>query len=67
LGDDDAGLLVPPENPAAFATAINRLLDDPALAARLGTAAWQRAAAKFDLGKMVEKYLELFESVIAKA
>jgi glycosyltransferase involved in cell wall biosynthesis len=67
LGDDPAGLLVPPENAAAFAAAIDRLLDDPALAAQLGAAAWQRAQAEFDLGKMVEKYLDLFESVRAKA
>ena len=56
LGDEAAGLLVPPENAAALAAAILRLLDDPALAARLGTAAWQRAEAEFDLGKMVEGY-----------
>ena len=67
LGDDAAGLLVPPQNTAALAAAISRLLDDPALAARLGTAGWERAKAEFDLGKMVEGYLELFESVRAKA
>ena len=61
LGDDAAGLLVPAENPAALAAAITRLLDDPALAARLGAAGWQRAEAEFDLGKMVEAYRELFE------
>ena len=60
LGDDAAGLLVPPENAAALAAAILRLLDDPALAARLGAAGWQRAQAEFDLAKMVEKYMELF-------
>ena len=31
------GLLVPPANPAALAAAIERLLDDPALASRLGS------------------------------
>jgi glycosyltransferase involved in cell wall biosynthesis len=66
LGDGAAGLLVPPENAVALATAILRLLDDPDLAARLGAAAWQRAEAEFDLGKMVKGYLELFERVRAK-
>ena len=67
LGDDAAGLLVPPENAAALAAAILRLLDDPALAARLGAAGWQRAEAEFDLGKMVEGYCELFDCVGAKS
>ncbi|MGO9110123.1 MAG: glycosyltransferase family 4 protein [Thermoguttaceae bacterium] len=67
LGDDAAGLVVPPENAAALATAILRLLDDPVLASRLGAAAWQRAETEFDLTKMVEKYLELFESICAQA
>lgn len=65
LGDDAAGLLVPPENAAALAAAILRLLDDRALATRLGAAAWQRAEADFDLGKMVEGYKELFERVLS--
>ncbi len=67
LGDAAAGLLVPPAmgtccpDAAALAAAILQLLDDAALAARLGTAAWQRAQTEFDLGKMVEGYLELFD------
>ena len=65
LGDAAAGLLVPPENPAAFAAAISRLLDDSALATKLGAAAWQRAKTDFDLDKMVENYLQLFESMRA--
>ena len=67
LGDDAVGLLVPPENTTAFAAAIGRLLDDPALAARLGTVAWQRAQAEFDLDKMVASYLGLFERLCARA
>ena len=63
LGDEAAGLLVPPENTAAMAAAMLRLLDDPALAARLGAAGWQRAEAEFDLGKMVEGFMELFETL----
>lgn len=38
------GLLVPPSDPHALATAIARLLDDPALAARLGRGGMERAS-----------------------
>jgi len=61
LGDDAAGLLVPPENTAALAAAINRLLDDRVLAEQLGTAGRQRVEAEFDLSKMVAGYLGLLE------
>ena len=63
LGDEAAGLLVPPEDAKAMAAAILRLLDDFALAARLAAAAQQRAKTDFDLGKMVKGYLELLDRV----
>jgi glycosyltransferase involved in cell wall biosynthesis len=66
LDDDAAGLLVPPEDAAALAAAMIRLLDEPALAARLGTAAWQRAQAEFGLEKMVEGFMQLFERLREK-
>ena len=67
LGDDAAGLLVPPENAEALAAAVIRLLDDSKLAARLAAAAQQRAKTDFDFEKMVEGYRELLERVRARA
>jgi glycosyltransferase involved in cell wall biosynthesis len=45
IGDDEAGLLVPPGDVDAAAKAITRLVDDPELRARLGATGAERAAA----------------------
>jgi phosphatidylinositol alpha-1,6-mannosyltransferase len=42
--DGETGLLAIPDDPVAFASAALRLLEDPALADRLGLAAQERAA-----------------------
>ncbi len=44
LTGSDGALLVPPEDPAQLAAAVRRVLDDPGLARRLGSAAAARAA-----------------------
>ncbi|MEV4257213.1 glycosyltransferase family 4 protein [Spirillospora sp. NPDC049652] len=43
--DGEAALLVPAQDPEALEKAVSRVLDDPALAVRLGAAAAQRATA----------------------
>jgi glycosyltransferase involved in cell wall biosynthesis len=45
---EKTGLLIPPSNPTALAKALARVLDDPALASRLGAAGRERVLAEFD-------------------
>ena len=64
LEHERQGLLVPAENSDALEAAIERLLDDAPLAARLGLAARQRAEEEFPWSAMVERHVELFESLV---
>ena len=61
---DATGRLVPLGDRAGFAREAHRLLDDPALALRLGDAGRQRAAAEFTPEKMVERYVEMYEDML---
>lgn len=52
------GLLTPPEDGAAFAQAIEALLDDPALSAKLGTSARERATARWSRQAILAEFAE---------
>jgi len=64
IADGETGLLVPPDDPAALAAAIKRILADRNLAARMGAAARQRAEREFSIEKMVSRNEELYERVL---
>ena len=62
----EAGLVVPPGDPGAFAAACVELLRDPIRRTALGAAARQRALAHFTTGQMLPAYRELYADVHAQ-
>lgn len=56
---DDAGILVPPEDPEAVAEALTRLAGDDLLRRRLGERALRKVQAQYGLQPVVDAYLEL--------
>jgi rhamnosyl/mannosyltransferase len=58
------GLVTPPRDPDALASAINTLIADAALRRRMGRAAEERVAQEFDLDVMVERVLALYGDLI---
>jgi len=62
--DGEAGLLVPPDDPDALADALVRVLEDPALAARLGAGGRARAVARFSWDAVAERALSLYLPLI---
>lgn len=61
--DDSCGRLVAPDDAVGLGHAIAELLDDPALAERLGQAGRSRARERFTLAGEVAKLVQIFEDV----
>ncbi len=62
----ETGALVPPDDARAVADAIARLLDDEALARRLGAAGLDRARASFSVAQMAERTLAVYEQALTE-
>lgn len=62
IRDGDTGLMVPPEDPAALAGALDRLIRDPGLRARLGRAASARVHSEFDHQASIRQLTTLFHA-----
>ena len=60
IHDGETGLIVPPRDASALAAAIARLLDDPALAGRLGTAARELAVVRCGETLMLDRMEAIF-------
>ena len=61
VAEDESGLLVPPEEDAAFAGAVLRLLADPELRAKLGAAAARRLREHFAWERLVEEVEDAYQ------
>lgn len=58
------GLLIPPRDSAALASAIQRLVTDPALRRRLGTAARETITSRFNWATRAGQIIDLYESLL---
>jgi rhamnosyl/mannosyltransferase len=61
----ETGLAVPPRDPKALARAINTLLADEPLRARMGAAGRARVTGEFSLENMVQGHLRLYRALLA--
>ncbi len=61
------GLLVPPERPSAIADAVNRLLGDESLRARMGEAGRRAATERFDADRVTDVYVEAYQAALSHA
>ncbi|MFH0910339.1 MAG: glycosyltransferase family 4 protein [Planctomycetota bacterium] len=59
--DGVTGILVPKENPEAFAQAIEGLLADPARAAEMGARGRERIAREFNIKDVAQGHLSLYQ------
>ncbi len=63
--DGVTGLLTEPGDEDALYAAVTRLIGDPGLRDRLGAAGRRRAEERFDIGRNIATYVELFRGVHA--
>jgi len=65
ITDGEDGLLVPPGDVRSLGAAIARLLEDPALARRLGARARATVEARFTIAGVAQQYAALYEALVA--
>jgi glycosyltransferase involved in cell wall biosynthesis len=65
--DGETGLLVPLGEPASLAAAVNRLLDDPHLAARLTERGHALVASEWDQSLVVDRVADIYQLLLSNA
>ena len=66
IGGPDSGRIVPPRDPEAVARAIEELLSDGTLRARLGMAGRARVYPDYDVSTLVDRVAGLYEDVLGR-
>jgi glycosyltransferase involved in cell wall biosynthesis len=64
--DGETGLLVPPNDPNAFASALLTLLKDPPLARLMGERGKKKALVRYEWGALCQQYIDLYRDVLKK-
>jgi glycosyltransferase involved in cell wall biosynthesis len=65
--DGETGFLVPPDDVEATAAALDRVLGDPALRARLGAHARRHVETNFGYAQFIERVLRAYERTIERS
>jgi glycosyltransferase involved in cell wall biosynthesis len=63
VADGQTGMLVPPDNPAALAAAVTRLLDDPGT---YGDEGRRRAQSQFSVARMADRTVALYGTALRR-
>jgi len=64
VADSETGILCDPDDPADFARAILRLLEDPSLAEKMGKAGLARAKRLFQWDETARRTLAIYEEAV---
>ena len=64
VDDGATGLLVPPQDEKALATALVRILSDPELGERMGHAARAKAESQFSIAIQAKRTLEVYRQLV---
>jgi glycosyltransferase involved in cell wall biosynthesis len=63
ITENETGLLVPPGDPVALASALERVAHNFSLRAELGKKARERVEQEYEVGRCTERFCNLLESV----
>jgi glycosyltransferase involved in cell wall biosynthesis len=64
ITDGEDGFLVPPADPVALALAVGKILQEPALASKVSTAALNSASQRFSMEKTVGRIHQLLKDIV---
>ena len=64
IRDGDSGMLVEPGNPAAFAAAVEQLIDNPSMRERIATGGLRHVVREFTLPRQAERFLAWYGEIL---